>query len=201
MYSPTDGTPYPQGAWGPALHSVGFSDHSASAAASTSSAAAASSTHPVPAPPAPPAKPRDPVLKPPKASDEWYAVWQYGDFDENNNVWWWADYEPDFMALLEAHYMSAVETPMEARPGVNGTLFKYDVRKEWSQTNETTHHKRRIRRMLMFHSERDAEDTLAEAIKTWNKNHWDPKLGRQPRTRSTSRTPRPRSGTPTRRPF
>ena len=93
-------------------------------------------------------------------------MWQYGDWDEKSNVWWWADYEPDFMALLEAQYMSELETPMEARPGVNGTLFKYDVRAEKSQTHDKTHHKRAMRRMLMFHSERDAEDTSAEAIKT-----------------------------------
>ena len=116
-------------------------------------------------------------------------------------MWWWADYEPDFMALLEAHYMSELQTPMEARPGVNQTLFTYDMRVEWTQTNALTKHKRRMRRALMFHTERDAEDALAEQTKTWNKTHWDPKAGRQPRTRSTSRTPRPRSGTPTRRPF
>ena len=126
-------------------------------------------------------------------------MWQFGDFDALHNVWWWADYEPDFMALLEAHCMAGVEAPMEARPGPNGTLFKYDVKKEWTQTNEKTRHKRRIRRMLMFHTERDAEDALLEATKTWNKNHWDPKLGRPPRSRSTSRTPQARSGTPTRR--
>jgi hypothetical protein len=128
-------------------------------------------------------------------------VWQYGDFDEDKNVWWWADYEPDFMALLEAHYMSELQTPMEARPGANQTLFTYDIRTEWTQTNSLTSHKRRMRRVLMFHTERDAEDALAEQTKTWNKTHWDPKAGRQTRSRSTSRTPRQRSGTPTRRPF